>query len=196
MLPLISTEPAKAATFKEVKTEEKCHLRTNEVRPGPWTWLFKFCSVGCVQNKFWLPADCGGLDTDTLCSWADRKGQSSDLCQTPHRWEVLNPRDFQGGKDLQVIQGNPSPLQIRKWDPEMSSTFSEVAHQISMCSSMLSLSCCPTWKFYFVDFMPEICSNTGIMMYKQGYSLQHGSIVKRWKQLQHPSGEDRCSMEY
>lgn len=99
---LISREPTKAATFKDVKTDETRHLGTNEVRPGPWIWLFKFCSAGCAQNEFWPPAGCGGLDPGALCLWADYKGHHSLPCQTPPRWEVLNARNSKGGKDLRV----------------------------------------------------------------------------------------------
>lgn len=92
--------PAKAATCKKVRTEERHHLRTNEVRPDPWIRVFKFCPIGCAQNEIWLPAGCGGLDPGTLCLWADHKGQRHLCCQTPPWWEVLNPRNPQGGKDV------------------------------------------------------------------------------------------------
>lgn len=70
----LPTEPAKQLPLKRSR-QQRWHLRTNEIRPGPWTCLFKFCSVGGTQDQFWLPAGCDVLDSGTLCMWANHKVQ-------------------------------------------------------------------------------------------------------------------------
>lgn len=137
---------------------------------GPWTCLFKFYSAGCAQSEFWLPAGCGSLDPEH-CVCMESQGPDSHLCQSPHKGEVLNPRDSQGGKDLQVTQRSPFTLQIRK--------------KGQVCSLR---SLCLTWKFHFVDFIPGICSD--MVTWKEGCPLQHCSIAKDWKQPQGLSVED------
>lgn len=42
-------EPAKQLPLKRPK-QQRCHLRTNEIMPGPWPCLFEFCSIGSAQN--------------------------------------------------------------------------------------------------------------------------------------------------